>query len=98
MEFSTLYVSTSAGAIPAAAAANWCMPGFIITGTQVIMNELGSNIDLPGGGSASAMIPVTEGNAGGGDWLQATMFTAVTENTVITAGSEPSVEITLISQ
>ena len=74
------------------------MPGFIITGTQVIMNELGSNIDLPGGGSASAMIPVTEGNAGGGDWLQATMFTAVTENTVITAGSEPSVEITLISQ
>lgn len=77
-----------------AAADNWCMPGFVITGTQVIIGELGSNIDLPGGGSASAMIPMT----GGSDWVQATMFTAVTQNTVITAGSEPSVEITLVSQ
>lgn len=79
-----------------AASANWAQTGVLITGSLAVATQQGS----PGisGPTAGAGGMVTVPMTGGADYVQVNVNLATAEDTVITAGSEPSVEIALISQ
>jgi len=78
-----------------AASANWAETGVLLTGVLTVAAQQGS----PGisGPTAGAGGMVTVPMTGGADYVQVSMSIATAESTVITAGSEPSVEIALVS-
>lgn len=79
-----------------AASANWAIPGVLITGTLIDAAACATTglTGLTCGAGGMVTVPMT----GGADYLQMVMNLETAEDTVITAGSEPSVEIALLSQ
>jgi len=79
-----------------AASNNWTDAGALLTGTLITLSECATtNLSgVPAGAGGMVTVPMT----GGADYLQVNVAVANADDTVITAGSEPSVEIALVSQ
>jgi hypothetical protein len=83
-----------------APSSNWAQIGVFLNTTLIVAGIAGSagigGLDAGIGGTVT--VPMTAAGLYGGDYVQVNMHIQTAEDTVITAGSEPSVEITLISQ